>query len=113
MYCSSRLPSAITTPLHSSMLLWRRSHSNLFVGGLSFDTNEVVLKDAFKEHGEVIEAKVICDRASGKSRGYGFVHYSSEEAASEAMEKMDGQALEGRTIRVRRAQRKEKQLDRV
>ncbi|KAK4483132.1 hypothetical protein RD792_010312, partial [Penstemon davidsonii] len=57
---------------------------------LSYDTNESILKQAFEEYGEVIEAKVICDRVSGKSRGYGFVHYTEETAASKALKDMDG-----------------------
>lgn len=77
----------------------------LFVGGLSYDTNESVLKDAFEEYGEIIEVKVICDRVSGKSRGYGFVSYSSDEAATKAFDEMDGRLLDGRNIRVHCAHR--------
>ncbi|VVA23120.1 PREDICTED: glycine-rich [Prunus dulcis] len=47
----------------------RHSSTNLFVGGLSYDTNEPVLKEAFGKHGEIIEVKVICDHVSGKSKG--------------------------------------------
>ncbi|TXG48330.1 hypothetical protein EZV62_027624 [Acer yangbiense] len=67
---------------------------------LSYDTNETVLKDAFEQHGEIVEVKVICDHVSGKSRGYGFVKFASETAASTALKDMDGQLLDGRNIRM-------------
>ncbi|XP_035541494.1 glycine-rich RNA-binding protein 2, mitochondrial-like isoform X3 [Juglans microcarpa x Juglans regia] len=73
--------------------------------GLSYDTNEAVLKDAFGQHGEIIEAKVICDHVSGRSKGYGFVRFTSETAATTALNEMDGQSLDGRNIRVHYAHR--------
>ncbi|XP_057782812.1 glycine-rich RNA-binding protein 4, mitochondrial isoform X1 [Salvia miltiorrhiza] len=73
--------------------------------GLSYDTNESVLKDAFENYGEIVEVKVICDRVSGKSRGYGFVRYSSEAAANKALKEMDGLLLDGRNIRIHYAHR--------
>nr|XP_004295934.2 PREDICTED: glycine-rich RNA-binding protein 4, mitochondrial-like isoform X3 [Fragaria vesca subsp. vesca] len=80
---------------------WARlSSTKLFVGGLSYDTNEPVLKDAFGKHGEIIEVKVICDHVSGKSKGYGFVKFTSETEASTALKEMDGQVLDGRQIRL-------------
>ncbi|XP_042380766.1 glycine-rich RNA-binding protein 2, mitochondrial-like isoform X1 [Zingiber officinale] len=69
-------------------LLVRFTSSKLFIGGLSFDTNETALRDAFAEHGEIIEVKVICDRMTSKSKGYGFVQFSSQEAATIALQKM-------------------------
>ncbi|KAJ4725864.1 Glycine-rich RNA-binding protein [Melia azedarach] len=77
------------------------TRTKLFIGGLSYDTNETVLKGAFGQHGDIVEAvKVVCDRVSGKSRGYGFVKYTSEAGASAAIKDMDGQLLDGRNIRV-------------
>ncbi|CAA0811903.1 Glycine-rich RNA-binding protein 4-mitochondrial [Striga hermonthica] len=84
-------------------LTWRHSCTQLFVGGLSCNTNEKVLKDTFQEFGDLIEVKVICDRVSGESRGYGFVKYSSAEAANKAMKERDGHLLDGRNIRIRYA----------
>ncbi|KAF3616730.1 Glycine-rich RNA-binding protein 4, mitochondrial [Capsicum annuum] len=78
--------------------------SKLFVGGLSWGTNDQSLKDAFASFGEVVDAKVITDRDTGRSRGFGFVNFSDEECAKEAMNAMDGQQLEGRNIRVSIAQ---------
>lgn len=72
----------------------------LFVGGLSFDTNEKVLKDAFSLYGEILEVRVIITRASGLSKGFGFVLFGSETDAVNALKEMDGQSLEGRIIRV-------------
>ncbi|KAL3724547.1 hypothetical protein ACJRO7_029684 [Eucalyptus globulus] len=76
------------------------SQSKLFVGGLSYGTDDHSLKDAFSSFGEVVEARVITDRDSGRSRGFGFVSFSSDESASSAVSAMDGQDLQGRNIRV-------------
>ncbi|KAJ9701680.1 hypothetical protein PVL29_006870 [Vitis rotundifolia] len=80
----------------------RGSCRKLFIGdaGLSYDTNETILKDAFGQYGEIIEVKVICDHVSGKSKGYGFVQFTSEDDAHIALKEMDGQSLDGRNIRV-------------
>ncbi|XP_042447233.1 glycine-rich RNA-binding protein 2, mitochondrial-like [Zingiber officinale] len=86
-------------------LLVRFTSSKLFIGGLSFDTNETALRDAFAEHGEIIEVKVICDRMTSKSKGYGFVQFSSQEAATIALQKMHGESLDGRNIRVEYAEK--------
>ena len=72
----------------------------LFVGGLSFDTNDSGLKDAFAQFGEVTEAKVITDRDSGRSRGFGFVTLADEEAGEKAIDAMNGTELDGRTVTV-------------
>nr|CAD1828723.1 unnamed protein product [Ananas comosus var. bracteatus] len=74
--------------------------NKLFVGGLSYDTNEAALKDAFSQHGDIIEVRVICHPTTGKSKGFGFVEFSSESVATAALQKMDGQLLDGRKIRV-------------
>ncbi|GER39821.1 RNA binding protein [Striga asiatica] len=74
--------------------------SKLFVGGLSWGTDDQSLKDAFSSFGDVTEAKIVTDRNSGKSRGFGFVSFSSDESASSALSAMDGQELNGRNIRV-------------
>ncbi|KAK9072480.1 hypothetical protein SSX86_008914 [Deinandra increscens subsp. villosa] len=74
--------------------------SKLFVGGLSYQTDDHSLKEAFSGFGDVVEARVITDRESGRSRGFGFVNYASDDSANEAMTAMDGQELNGRNIRV-------------
>ncbi len=72
----------------------------LFVGGLSWDTDDSGLRSAFEEHGPVVEAKVITDRETGRSRGFGFVTYQHGEDAQSALEAMNGTELDGRTLRV-------------
>ncbi|OQU88277.1 hypothetical protein SORBI_3003G445100 [Sorghum bicolor] len=68
------------------------SSSNLFIGGLSYDTNETALKDAFSQYGDVIAVRVICHPTTGKSKGFGFVKFSSENQAAAALQKLNGQA---------------------
>ncbi|XP_010522674.1 PREDICTED: glycine-rich RNA-binding protein 3, mitochondrial-like isoform X2 [Tarenaya hassleriana] len=82
------------------------SSSQLFIGGISYDTDEQALREAFSRHGEVVEARVIVDRETGRSRGFGFVTYTSSEAASSAVQALDGKDLDGRYIRVKYATRK-------
>lgn len=75
----------------------------LFVGGLSWGTKEESLRQAFEEFGELAEVKVVTDRDTGRSRGFGFVTYANPDDAEEAVRKMNGVELDGRTIRVDRA----------
>ena len=76
----------------------------LFVGSLSWDTTDEGLHEAFAQFGEITEAKVITDRDSGRSRGFGFVTFNDDEAADKAMSAMNGFQLDGRPIRVDVAQ---------
>jgi cold-inducible RNA-binding protein len=78
----------------------------LFVGGLSWDTTDEGLRQAFAPHGEITEAKVITDRGTGRSRGFGFVTFAQDEDAKSAISKMDGTSLDGKTIKVNEAQEK-------
>ena len=75
----------------------------LFVGGLAWATTSEGLRKAFEEFGEVIDAKVITERETGRSRGFGFVTLAYDAAASTAISEMDGKELEGRAIRVNEA----------
>lgn len=75
----------------------------LFVGGLSWDTNEAALRTAFESFGEIADCTVVIDRETGKSRGFGFVSFSDDAAADSAIAAMDGASLDGRTIRVNEA----------
>ena len=76
----------------------------LFVGGLSWDTTDDGLKQAFDRFGEIAEAKVILDRDTGRSRGFGFVTFNEPDAAQSAIGEMDGSELDGRRIKVDLAQ---------
>ena len=86
--------------------------NKLFVGGLSWGTDDHGLREAFERFGTVTEAKVITDRDSGRSRGFGFVTFSSDAEAEEAMSATDGTELDGRTIRVNPAENKPRRNDR-
>lgn len=81
-------------------------NKKLFVGGLSWGTTDESLRQAFTGFGEVTEAKVITDRDTGRSRGFGFVTFAQEEEAKAAISKMDGTSLDGKVIRVNEAQEK-------
>jgi len=83
----------------------------LFVGSLSWDTNDEGLNAAFSPFGEISEAIVISDRYTGRSRGFGFVTFNDDEAADKAIEALNGTELDGRTIRVDVAQAKERSGD--
>jgi len=80
----------------------------LFVGSLSWGTNDEALRSAFAVHGEIEEAVVITDRDTGRSRGFGFVTFEEDEAADKAVAALNGTELDGRTIRVDVAQAKER-----
>ena len=76
----------------------------LFVGSLSWNTDDSGLREAFAQHGEVTEATVITDRYSGRSRGFGFVTFENDEDADKAIEALNDSELDGRTIKVDVAQ---------
>jgi len=75
----------------------------LFVGGISFDTTEDGLKDAFSQAGNVESSIIITDRITGRSKGFGFVEMSTEEEAEKAISTWDQQELDGRKITVNKA----------
>lgn len=72
----------------------------LFVGGLAWATDDQGLREAFEEYGEVTDAKVITDRDTGRSRGFGFVTFADVASVDEAVEQMNGAQLDGRTLNV-------------
>src|SRR6476620_7955865 len=80
---------------------------NIYVSNLSFNVQDEDLKDFFTEYGEVTSAKVITDKFTGKSRGFGFVEMSDDEAAKKAIAELDQATVEGRNIRVMEAKPKE------
>ncbi|KAI5068177.1 hypothetical protein GOP47_0016522 [Adiantum capillus-veneris] len=75
-----------------------------FVGGLAWSTSDQGLEDAFSPYGQVIESKVINDRETGRSRGFGFVTFADEQSMMDAIEGMNGKDLDGRSITVNQAQ---------
>lgn len=80
---------------------------NIYVSNLSFNVQDEDLKEFFTEYGEVSSAKVITDKFTGKSRGFGFVEMSDDEAAKKAIAELDNATVENRTIRVMEAKPKE------
>ncbi|KAG7636973.1 Glycine-rich RNA-binding protein 7 [Arabidopsis thaliana] len=75
-----------------------------FVGGLAWATDDRALETAFAQYGDVIDSKIINDRETGRSRGFGFVTFKDEKAMKDAIEGMNGQDLDGRSITVNEAQ---------
>ena len=84
----------------------------IFVGGLSWGTNDDALQQAFSRFGDVEEAKVIADRETGRSRGFGFVTFGADGSADEAVSAMNGTDLDGRTLKVDIAQDRPRRDDR-
>lgn len=72
----------------------------LFIGGLSWNTTNESLLDAFSKYGETTECKIVMDRDTGKSKGFGFVAFESQASADAGLEGMANQMLDGRTIKV-------------
>jgi RNA recognition motif-containing protein len=73
---------------------------NIFISNLSFRVNDEDLKQLFEEYGEITSARVITDKYTGKSRGFGFVEMSSEESAKKAIEELDRAEYDGKVITV-------------
>ena len=80
---------------------------NIYVSNLSFNIQDEDLREFFAPYGEVASAKIINDKFSGKSRGFGFVEMSDDAAAQKAIAELDGGSVDGRTIRVMEAKPKE------
>ncbi|MBL7688740.1 MAG: RNA-binding protein [Bdellovibrionaceae bacterium] len=90
---------------------FRRAHSlrrffvgkKLYVGNLSYSTTDQSLQAAFAQYGNVESARVIMDRETGRSKGFGFVEMASDDDAQKAVSAMDGQDLDGRNLKVAEA----------
>lgn len=80
---------------------------NIFVSNLSFNVQDEDLREFFTPYGEVTSAKVINDRETGRSRGFGFVEMSDDAAAKKAIAELDGGDVDGRAIKVMEAKPKE------
>ena len=76
---------------------------NLYVGNLSYEMSEENLRNEFAEYGEVKSAKIITDRDTGRSRGFGFVEMNSDDEGKKAMEELNGKDFEGRQLVVNEA----------
>ncbi|MBN2308296.1 MAG: RNA-binding protein [Candidatus Hydrogenedentes bacterium] len=80
---------------------------NIYVGNLSYDTTEEGLRQAFEQHGRVDSARVIMDRYTNQSRGFGFVEMPDDSEAQGAISALNGQPVDGRTLRVNEARPRE------
>lgn len=107
------LPSILPVYLVTYSLLSQFYHfnyflsMNIYVSNLSFNVQDEDLLDFFTPYGEVTSAKVINDRETGRSRGFGFVEMSDDAAAGKAIAELDGATVEGRDIKVMEAKPKE------
>ena len=79
---------------------------NIFVGNLSFNTNEDELRQAFESYGQVDRVSILTDRDTGRSRGFGFVEMTSDEDGEKAIAALNGSQIGGRTINVNEARPK-------
>ena len=79
---------------------------NIFVGNLSYSTTEDSIRSFFEAHGAVESVRVITDRETGRSRGFGFVEMPNDEEAQAAIQAANGQDLDGRPLRVNEAKPK-------
>jgi len=86
-------------------------NNKLYVGGLPYSVTDTQLEEIFAAHGTVESARVITDRMTGRSRGFGFVEMSSPEEAEEAIQKLNGTDLEGRSLTVNEAKPKQPRSD--
>jgi RNA recognition motif-containing protein len=80
---------------------------NIYVGNLQYGVTEDELKELFEEFGEVMSVKIITDKYSGRSKGYGFVEMSNNNEAKKAIENLNEKELRGRNIRVNQARERE------
>lgn len=85
---------------------------NIYISNLSFDVNDSDLRELFEEYGAVSSAKVITDKFSGKSRGFGFVEMNSEEEGQKAIEELNQAEYDGKVINVSVAKPREERPDR-
>jgi RNA recognition motif-containing protein len=85
----------------------RDMSNRLYIGNLSFHTSEDTLRDAFGHFGEVTDVRILSDRESGRSRGFGFVTMADPRNASQAMSQLNGATIDGRDLRVNEAEERQ------
>jgi len=79
---------------------------NIYVGNLDFSSTEDTIRTLFEQHGEVTSVKIIADRDTGRSRGFGFVEMSNDEEGRAALSALDGKEMDGRALKVNEARPK-------
>lgn len=83
--------------------------NKIFVGNLSYSANPSDLEEAFRAYGQIQDVKIVKDRATGRSRGFGFVTFNTDDEAKAAVKAMDGKEISGRKIRVNEARDKQEE----
>jgi RNA recognition motif-containing protein len=103
LYCGQHLR------VEGAFILWEENMNSkkLYVGGLPYSISDTQLEELFSAHGTVESARVITDRMTGRSKGFGFVEMSSQSEAEEAIEKLDQTEVGGRSITVNEARPRE------
>ena len=81
---------------------------NIYVGNLSYGMSEDELREAFSAHGEVSSAKILMDRETGRSRGFGFVEMPNQSEAEAAIAQLNGKDVGGRALRINEARPRER-----
>ena len=81
--------------------------TKIYVGNVSYNTDDWGLKEHFAQYGEVTSASIVTDRDTGRSRGFAFVEMSSDEEAQSAIQALDGRELDGRNLKVNEARPRE------
>ena len=99
-------PKVVPQPGYCFKVRSKRLGKKLYVGNLNYDLTSEDLEQLFSQHGTVESAEVIQDRASGRSKGFGFVEMASDEDAQNAIEAMNGEDLAGRALTVNEARPK-------
>jgi polyadenylate-binding protein len=89
----------------------RSGLGNIFVKNLQENIDNKQLYDTFSLFGNILSCKVVCDKETGKSKGYGYVHYETNEAAANAIEKLDGMLIDGKEVQVGIFQRRDTRPD--
>ena len=82
-------------------------NAKLYISNLSYTSTEDSLKEALSEYGEVTSVRIITDRDTGRSRGFGFAEFKNAEDAKKAIDGMNGKEVDGREVRVAEAQERE------
>jgi len=83
------------------------AEKKLYIGGLSYGTSENTLKEGFSPAGNVVSAKIIIDKMTGRSKGFGFVEFATSEEAAKAIEMFNNKDFDGRNIKVSEARPQE------
>lgn len=81
--------------------------NNIYVGNLSYNSDDATLRELFSRHGSVIKAQVVMDRETGRSRGFGFVEMENSSAANAAIQALNGAEVDGRSLKVNEAKPRE------